>query len=118
MYVFAPFVAMARPVYTAPVAELSTITSACALFTVEFQPETVPSRVSNKNAAGWPAATLKPVVPLKTVPVGVPTAAPALEGGMVTTSEITLPELVYSVERPVAASAIQNGLFADSEMPQ
>ena len=65
-----------------------------ALFTAEFQPDMVPSKVSKMNNAGSPVSIVKPVVPLKTVPVGVPWAAPALEGGIVTTTGITPPVLL------------------------
>jgi len=62
---------------------------------VPFQPDMVPSKVSKMNVAGSPAVVAKPCVPFQTVPVGVPWAAPDLEGGIVTTSEITLPVLLY-----------------------
>src|SRR5579863_6152439 len=90
-YELEPLVPMARPVYSAPAAELSTITTALPLFTPGFHPDIVPSKVSKRNTAGLPVVNAKPVVLFQTVPVGLPCVPPVLEGGMVTTSGIMEP---------------------------
>src|SRR6266481_6449232 len=69
---------MARPLYTAPEAELSTAITAPCKLTAGFQPRIVPSSVTNRknegpdlelaDTANWP-------VPLNTRPVGVPPVA-------------------------------------------
>ena len=63
-YVLEPLVAIASPVKIAPELDMSTVTTASVLFTVEFQPDMVPSKVAKMNAAGSPVATAKPCVPL------------------------------------------------------
>src|SRR5690242_14474878 len=90
--------------------------------TVGFQPEIVPSSVSKRNTDGAgavPCETTKPVVPLKTVPVGVP--GPETEG-IVTTRGVLVgngwPWPLYNVETPAPLSDIQKGLVELSEIPQ
>ena len=67
---------MAIPLYTAPLAELSTaITTGTPL-----KPEMVPSSLAKMKRAGpvpAPLFTTKPLPPLNTTPVGVPCSPPA-----------------------------------------
>src|SRR3954451_1338833 len=68
--------AVARPVYSAPLAELSTATRALVPLTVGAQPSTWPASVSNRNREGavtlfWLTGKSVTLV-LATVPVGPP----------------------------------------------
>src|SRR3954466_15918275 len=95
----------------APAPELSLMTTAEVAFTVGFHPEIEPSSLLNRNSAGpdfVPWVMVKSVVLLNTVPVGVPIVAPPT-GGMVTTIACTTPVELYTVERPVLLSEVQNG---------
>src|SRR5258706_9702619 len=92
--------------------------------TFGFQPEIVPSSVSKRNRAGpdvLPCVITKPLVPLKTVPVGVPGPEPEACGMLTTRGEPGgngLPLPLYSVETPVPLSETQKGLEELSEIPQ
>src|SRR6266568_4385375 len=97
--------------------------TALVRLTAGFQPEIVPSSVSNRNRAGpdkVPAVTVNPLVALKTVPVGVPGPEPEA-GGMVNTRGEPggngWPWPLYSVENPVKLSETQKGLVELKEMP-
>src|SRR5258706_55670 len=102
---------------------------ACVRSTPAFQPEIVPSSVLTMKRAGPEAApleTTKPLVLLKTTPVGaatVPAGLP-LGGGIVTTIGVPggggkgAPAPLYSVLRPVPLSAIQKGVVGPCTMPQ
>src|SRR5260221_6485812 len=91
--------------------------------TAGLHPEIVPSSVLKMNRATpdvVPLETTKPVVPLKTTPVGaavVPAGLPP-GGGTVTTSGIGVPAPLYSVEKPVPLSEIQNGEVGLCTIPQ
>src|SRR5258708_1384487 len=102
---------------------------ACVGSTAGFQPEIVPSSVLKMKRAGPEAApleTTKPLVPLKTTPVGAATgpAGLALGGGAVTTiggpggGGKGGPGPLYSVLTPVPLSAIQKGVAGPCTMPQ
>src|SRR5271165_3044666 len=83
-----PLMAIASPLYTAPVPPAELSTASTAFVPEPFQPEMVPSSVSNKNRLGPavpPAVTWKPCEELITVPVGVESAPTPCGGGMVTT---------------------------------
>ena len=54
-----------------------------------FQPETLPSSVTKRNRAAWPFGRTKPLVPLKTVPVGVPCPFPVRAG--IRTTRVWMP---------------------------
>src|SRR5258707_12271195 len=96
-------------------------------FTVRFQPEIVPSSVLKMNRAGpdvVPLETTKPLVPLKTTPVGAAVVPAGLlwGGGIVTTrggpggKGVAGP--VYSVETPGPLSANQKGVVGPGTMAQ
>lgn len=88
-----------------------TIILAAVASTPGFQPEIVPSSVTNRKRAGFPGAREKLVPPLNKVPVGVPVLLTlGFAGGMVTTSDSVAPVPSYSVERPVPLSEIHHGL--------
>src|SRR5690349_17866257 len=78
----------------------------------------VPSCVANKNIATPDLTPFEteneavglPMVILKTVPVGVPVAAPLGAGGITTRSPCFLPAPLYKVDSPVPLSLTQNGL--------
>src|SRR5579871_6303463 len=77
-------------------------------FTLEFQPLMVPSSVAKMNVAAPDlpfCVTVKPVVELATMPVGLP--VPLLAGGTVTTVGTIAPVESYTVETPVTSSEIQ-----------
>src|SRR5436309_11862456 len=94
--------------------------------TAGFQPEIVPSSVLKMKRAAPDTPfleTTKPLVPLKTTPVGaatVPSGLP-LGGGIVTTSGAPggkgVPAPLYSVMTPVPLSAIQKGVVGPCTMP-
>src|SRR5437588_4663249 len=74
---------MARPLYTAPDAELSTAIMAWVGSTLLFQPAIVPSSVANSSLLGpdWlPDEITKPGVSLVATPVGVPDTIPTGPG--------------------------------------
>src|SRR5512147_26190 len=91
--------------------------TACVGSTPEFQPEIVPSSVTNRKRAVLPGTSSKPVVPLKTVPVGTPGSLP-VAGGTVTTSDCATPAPLYRVESPVPLSAAHHGVVELRERPQ
>src|SRR5881396_2963875 len=105
---------MARPLYTAPAAELSTATTARVPTTPGFQPRIVPPSVAKMKRAGPEAApfvTTKLAPPLKTTPVGAP-ATP-------TRSPIVTPVLpLYRVEESVPLSATHQGDVVLATSPQ
>src|SRR5207249_10171510 len=105
---------MARPLYTAPAAELSTATTARVGATAGFQPRIVPLSVAKMKRAGpeaVPFVTTKPAPPLKTTPVGAP-ATP-------TRSAIVAPVLpLYRVEESVPLAATHQGDVALASNPQ
>src|ERR1700748_2353922 len=75
--VFAPaLLAIARPVYSVALALLSTAVIACVASSFGDQPAIVPASVAKMNSAGEAvllgAVTAKSVVPLATMPVGLP----------------------------------------------
>src|SRR5512144_1587780 len=68
-----PLKPIASPLYTAPLAELSTAITALVGSTALFQPAIVPSSVANSCVLGAelpPAEMTNPVVALVTTPVG------------------------------------------------
>src|SRR5262245_2411636 len=82
----AELLAIASPLYTALEPEFTAITALVGL-TVGFQPKIVPSSVTNRKTAGPElpfAVTAKPLVLLKTRPVGVPPVG-LVGDGIVTT---------------------------------
>src|SRR5258706_9661343 len=89
----------------------------CVWSTCGFHPTILPSSVAKMNEDGLPGAALKNEVPLKMTPVAVPPALPP-GAGMVTFRAIGPPLPLYSVERPDALSATQNGLVGEATMPQ
>src|SRR5436190_630205 len=105
---------MARPLYTAPAAELSTATTACVPLTAGFQPRIVPLSVAKMKRAGpevVPFVTTKLGPPLKTTPVGAP-ATPTRSG-------IVAPVLpLYSVDESVPLSATHQGDVVLATSPQ
>src|SRR5258708_11928251 len=109
-------VAMARPLYTAPDDERSTIMTPCVRSTVGFHPTMVPSSVEKMNDAGMPGAALKDEVPLNIAPVGAP---PVLAVGvaMATINALATPLPLYSVDKPVLLSDTQNGLVGEATNP-
>src|SRR5713226_6935537 len=106
---------MASPLYTAfPV--LETATTALVAFTAGLQPTMVPLSVAKMNRLGAeavPFVTTKPLVPLKTTPVG---ALP--DGGMLTVRASFAPEPLYSVLLSVPLSETHQGLVALRARPQ
>src|SRR5215471_14892416 len=96
--------------------------TACVDLTPGFQPATVPSSVTQMNSAGLPGARRKSVLlPLKTMPVGVPLPDWPPGAGMVTTSVgiVTgLVEALTSVEVPLALLEIHHGEVAECTSPQ
>src|SRR5207244_3673204 len=106
--------------------ELSTATNACVRSTEGLQPLRVPSSVANINRLEpevVPSDTRKPLLDsLKTFSSGaaeVPAADPG-GGGMVTTNGLVtvVPEIEYTLARPVPLSEIQKGPVGLAEMPQ
>src|SRR6266487_1352349 len=96
--------------------------------TVGFQPDIVPSSVAKMKRLGPetpPSVTTKPLVPLKTLPVGAELVPPA-GGGMVTTSGDApgdngltgVPFPSYRVDTPVPLSEIHQGLVELCDRPQ
>src|SRR5665213_2110160 len=82
-------VASVTPLYTAPMLLLAT----SAAFP-EFQPEITPSSPTKINLDGLPLESLKPVVPLNTMPVGAPPVT-ALFVGIVTAGLNMAPMALY-----------------------
>src|SRR6476646_6996675 len=101
-----PFVARARPLYTASLPERSaTITAFVPA--AWFHAEIVPSSPAKMNNALLPPLIRKSVVELNTCPVGFPPGdPPAL--GIPTTSESLPPVPLYSVESEVPLSLTHN----------
>ena len=86
----APLFAIARPVYTAPEAELFATTTAFA--TLGFHAEIVPSSASKMKNAADPWERAKSVVDeLKTIPVGDPVFPEPAAAGIVTTNCLLAP---------------------------
>src|SRR5437016_11383490 len=86
-------------------------------FTLGFQPEMVPSSVTNRKIAFRVGFSRIPVVALKTVPVGA--AVPLPSGvGILTTRDCGTPVALYNVERPVPLSATHQGLPLPRASPQ
>src|SRR5215471_12600580 len=87
-----------------------------------FQPDTVPSSVTQMNSACFPGASRKSAaLPLKTMPVGVPALFWLGAPGTVTTSDGTVTGLVdalISVDVPVALFEIHHGVVAPWTSPQ
>src|SRR5712691_207337 len=88
-----------------------------------FQPDIVPSSVAKMKRLG-PApllvATTKPLVPLKTLPVGaavVPAGLP-LGGGIVTTSGTAVPSPLYKVATPAPLSDTHQKVVGPCDRPQ
>ena len=106
---------MAIPLYTAPLAELSTaITTG-----VPRNPEIVPSSLAKMKRAGpvpAPLFTTKPVPPLKTTPVGA--LCWPIAPGTVTISGMVPPPTLYTVERPFPLSEIHHGDIGLETSPQ
>src|SRR5919201_1987444 len=78
---------IARPLYTAPDAELSTAITACVGSTLLFQPAIVPFSVANSSVLGpelLPEEMTKPDVPFVATPVGDEVPVPP-GAGIVTT---------------------------------
>src|SRR5262249_24033182 len=75
-----------------------------------FQARTIPSSPSNRNSALPPVARLKPVVPLKTVPVGPP--------GTETIRPCLTPAPLYSVDLFLPLSATHHGVVGPEVRPQ
>src|SRR5438132_10759898 len=100
--------AIASPLYTAPLAELSTTTNA---FVPPDQPEMVPSSLSNRKRAMPCAGMTNPVPPLNTIPVGEP--------GTFTVSGTLAPVFpLYRVDLPVPLSATHHGEVLLAASPQ
>src|SRR5437660_246633 len=81
----------------------------------------VPSSVSkmNREEPIFPSlVTTKSPPALNTVPVGADGPCAPIAGGIVTTSGNGVPSALYSVERPVPLSAIQNGPPGPNAIPQ
>src|ERR1700730_5451554 len=99
---------IARPVYTAPEAELSTMTWASVK--LAFHAEMVPSRASKINNADDPWFRTKSFVEeLKAMPVGVPLFVLPPAAGILTTNCL-LPPLSYTSVRAEPELLIQNGV--------
>src|SRR3954462_8972986 len=94
---------------------------ACVGSTPGFQPETVPSSVTQMNSAGLPGASRKSDgLPLNTIPVGVPRPDVPGAAGTVTTSEGSVTGMVdalVSVDGPVALFEIHHGDVAPCTSP-
>src|SRR6185503_4033964 len=106
--------AIARPLYTAPLAELSTAITMGA----PRNPEIVPSSLAKMKRAGLvpaPLVTTKLVPPLNTRPVGA-LCPPPVPGTTKTAGMVAVPTL-YSVERPVPLSEIHHGDVALDTSP-
>ena len=61
------------------------------------------------KTAGLPVVTAKSLLPLNTIPVGLPTVAGSV-AGIVTLNPCFAPEPSYSVETPVALSEAHQGV--------
>src|SRR6266699_1390247 len=95
--------------------------------TLRFQPDIVPSSVAKMNRLGPDrpfSETTKPLVPLKTLPVGdavVPAGLPA-GGGIVTTSGEpggnAWPWPLYKVDTPAPLSDTHQGVVGPCDRPQ
>src|SRR6266446_136304 len=107
---------MASPLYTAPDADLSALTTALAP-KLTFQAAIVPSSVAKIKRATALEATAKSVVLLNTTPVGAPGGVPPAGGGIVTTSDCGVPLPLYIVDKPAWLSDTQNGLLALLAIP-
>ena len=103
------------PLYTAPEADLSTMTFAFSASTAGFQPEIAPDSVAKRNRAGFPGAISKAGVPLKTCAVGAP-------AGIRTTRALAMgngwPRPLYKVLVPDRLFEIQNGPVGFRAIPQ
>src|SRR5712692_6106305 len=109
--------------------ERSTSRMAWVTSTLRFQPDIVPSSVAKMNRLGPDilfSETTKPLVPLKTLPVGaavVPAGLPA-GGGIVTTSgELggsgnAWPPPLYKVATPAPLSDTHQGVVGPCDRPQ
>ena len=82
---------IARPLYTAPLAELSTFNTALAPLA---QAEMVPSSVEKRKCDGVLPLAKKPAVLFQTVPVGAAGGVPPAGGGTVTTRACGVPLLL------------------------
>src|SRR5207247_7282318 len=101
-------VAIASPLYTAPLAELLATTNACV---PPDHAEMVPSSLAKIKRAVPCEGITKPLVGLNTMPVGAP--------GTDTTSPSFAPVLpLYNVDFPVPLSATHHGLVALATRPQ
>src|SRR5258707_12261630 len=65
---------------------------------------------------GLPVVTAKSLLPLNTIPVGLPTVAGGV-GGIVTLNNCFAPEPSYSVETPVALSETHQGVPVPLAIP-
>src|SRR6266849_5767722 len=96
--------AMASPLYTAPVPELSLAITPFVKFTLGFHPRMVPSSVAKRkretpDLAFWEIT--KSELPLNTTPVGVPPVGAVGEGILTTRGEPmgkACPWPLYSVD--------------------
>src|ERR1700687_3483201 len=103
-------VPIARPLYTAPEAELSAIRAAAI---PDVHAAIVPSSVANMKCE----PPKSPELPLNTCPVGAEGGTPRVGGGTVTTNGIMLPAPLYSVATPVWLSDTQNGEVGANDTP-
>src|SRR5438132_9724958 len=104
---FVPTRPIARPLYTAPLAELSATTKACV---PPDHAEIVPSALAKIKRAVPCKGITNPLVPLNTMPVGAP--------GTDTTRGTFAPVLpLYNVDFAVALSATHQGLVGLAVRP-
>src|ERR1700754_974787 len=93
----------ARPLYSAPLAELSTVITAFVASTLGFQAAIVPSSVAKMNAAAKvDPGSRNPLVVLAMIAVGadIEPVGELAGGGIVTTKEAIVPSPENRLELP------------------
>ena len=109
--------AMVAPVSTEPGVGF-TFTMAMVGLTAGFQAEIVPSNVAKMKTAGFPDATSKSVLPLKTIPVGLPVAACPADGIVTRVGGAGCPPPLKILATPLALSVPHHGPVLLRAMPQ
>src|ERR1700676_3452719 len=106
---------MPSPVYTAPLAPLSTMIVAVP----PLLPEIVPSSVAKMKFAGVAAATSHNPAPypLHTCPVGSPDLSLLLADGGMAAAVTPTPAVLYSVAKPFDVFDTQIRLPGDADIP-
>src|SRR5215470_13322081 len=106
---------MARPLYTAPIAELFTAMTACAGSTLMLQPAIVPSSVANSSVLGAdlpPAEITKSDVAFVATPVGADVPEPPGAGIVIVPGATGWPIPSRLVAFPEPFSEIQSPLLS------